>query len=132
MEPYVHRIKYYECDKMGVTHHSNYIRIMEEARIYVLDQLGYGFEKMEADGIVSPVISLSCDYKKTTTFQDEVEVYVKVVEMSRLKMTFGYEMKVKGTLVFKATSVHCFFGASGRPVSLQDVYPELVEAMQNL
>lgn len=31
MEPYIHKVKYYECDKMGITHHSNYIRFMEEA-----------------------------------------------------------------------------------------------------
>ena len=27
--------KYYETDKMGITHHSNYIRWMEEARIAI-------------------------------------------------------------------------------------------------
>ena len=43
MIPYIHEVKYYECDRMGVTHHSNYIRFMEEARVYVQDQLAYGF-----------------------------------------------------------------------------------------
>lgn len=22
---YIHQVKYYECDRMGVTHHSNYV-----------------------------------------------------------------------------------------------------------
>ena len=48
MNEYIHKVKYYECDRMGITHHSNYIRIMEEARVDMLDRLGYGFEKMEA------------------------------------------------------------------------------------
>ena len=30
MEPYRHKVKYYECDPMGVVHHSNYVRFMEE------------------------------------------------------------------------------------------------------
>ena len=30
---YRHIVQYYETDKMGITHHSNYIRWMEEARI---------------------------------------------------------------------------------------------------
>ena len=55
MNEYIHKVKYYECDRMGITHHSNYIRIMEEARVDMLDRLGYGFEKMEAEGVVSPV-----------------------------------------------------------------------------
>ena len=40
METYTHVVKYYECDRMGVTHHSNYVRFMEEARIDLLDKLG--------------------------------------------------------------------------------------------
>ena len=32
-------INYYELDGMNVVHHSNYIRYMEEARIYLLDKI---------------------------------------------------------------------------------------------
>ena len=28
MEDYLRRVNYYETDKMGITHHSNYIRYM--------------------------------------------------------------------------------------------------------
>ena len=68
MESFKREVKYYECDRMGITHHSNYIRFMEEARIYVLDMLGYGFDRMEAEGVVSPVVAVSCEYKKPTNF----------------------------------------------------------------
>ena len=30
---YIHQAQYYETDQMGIIHHSNYIRWMEEARI---------------------------------------------------------------------------------------------------
>ncbi len=33
MGKYIHKVHYYETDKMGITHHSNYIRFMEEALI---------------------------------------------------------------------------------------------------
>ena len=33
MKDYIHKVHYYETDKMGVTHHSNYVRWMEEARV---------------------------------------------------------------------------------------------------
>lgn len=124
MEPYVHKVKYYECDRMGVTHHSNYIRIMEEARIDYLDKVGYGFEKMEAEGIVSPVTAVKCEYRKTTTFQDEISVELSVVSMSSLKFSFGYVMKCRGAVVFKGESTHCFL-VGGRPISMEERYPEL-------
>ena len=43
MKCYQHEVKYYECDRMGITHHSNYVRFMEEARVDWMDQVGYGF-----------------------------------------------------------------------------------------
>ena len=133
MIPYIHEVKYYECDRMGVTHHSNYIRFMEEARVYVQDQLGYGFEKMEAEGVVSPVTALSCEFKKTTTFKDKIEVQRKVKEQSPLKITFSYVMKVGDAVVFKGTSTHCFIDtASGRPVVMQERWPELFAKLQEL
>ena len=128
IQPYKHEVKYYECDRMGVTHHSNYIRFMEEARIDWMDQLGYGFERMEAEGIVSPVVSLSCNYKRTTTFKDVIEIEVLVDEMSELKISFKYNMRVAGKIVCTATSTHCFLDA-GRPVVLADCFPQLYKAI---
>lgn len=129
MEPYIHKVKYYECDRMGVTHHSNYVRMMEEARIDLLDRLDYGFERMEADGIVSPVIAIDVQYRKSTTFQDEVAISLKLLEMSALKFKFGYTMTVRGQVVCTAESTHCFL-REGRPVSFAQCYPELAKKLQ--
>ena len=128
MRPYLHEIKYYECDRMGVTHHSNYIRFMEEARIDWMDQLGYGFERMEAEGVVSPVVAISCNYKHPTTFKDLLEIEVKVAEMSELKISFSYTMRVGGRLACTASSTHCFLDG-GRPVVLKDRFPQLYAAI---
>ena len=38
MKPYIHKVQYYETDKMGITHHSNYIRWMEEARVDFMER----------------------------------------------------------------------------------------------
>ena len=125
IKTYIHKVKYYECDRMGITHHSNYIRFMEEARVDLMDQLGYGFERMEADGVVSPVIGVSCSYKKTTTFQDEIAVEVKMVNKSALKFSFAYTMRVGDKVVCTGESQHCLM-ENGRPVPLTR-YPMLFE-----
>lgn len=130
MKAYSHEIKYYECDRMGITHHSNYIRIMEEARVYWMDQLGYGFDQMEADGIVSPVVDLECHYLQTTTFKDIIEVEVYVSSVSMLKIKFLYLMKCKDKLVCKANSTHCFF-EKGKPISLEQRFPELYKKIMD-
>ena len=49
MTGYKHKVHYYETDKMGITHHSNYIRFMEEARVDFLSQIGFPFDKIEEE-----------------------------------------------------------------------------------
>ena len=39
MYTYIRKVQYHETDKMGVVHHSNYIRWMEEACIAYPDEL---------------------------------------------------------------------------------------------
>lgn len=129
MKPYRHIVNYYECDRMGITHHSNYVRFMEEARIDWMDQLGYGFERMEAEGVVSPVMAVALQYKNTTTFKDAIDITLKVEEMSALKMSFAYTMKVGDKVVCTATSTHCFI-ENNRPVVIEKRFPELYKKIR--
>lgn len=129
MKPYRHIVNYYECDRMGITHHSNYVRFMEEARIDWMDQLGYGFERMEAEGVVSPVVAVALQYKNTTTFKDAIDITLQVEEMSALKMSFAYTMKVGDKVVCTATSTHCFI-ENNRPVAIEKRFPELYKKIR--
>lgn len=126
-----HKVKYYECDGMAVTHHSNYLRFMEEARIELLDRLGYGYERMEADGIISPVVETNCKYKKPTKFQDIIDIEVSVAEITALKLTFCYSMSVAGITVCEAESKHCFI-ENGKLINIADKYPTLVGELMKL
>ena len=131
MKHYQHEVKYYECDRMGVTHHSNYIRFMEEARIDWLDQLGYGFDKIEAENVFSPVISVTCEYKRPTTFKDVIDIEVNIGKISEMKFDFVYTMRVDGKVVCTAQSSHCFI-ENNRPVAISKRLPELYKALSDL
>lgn len=129
MKPYIHQVQYYETDKMKLTHHSNYIRIMEEARLNFLEQIGWPYYKFEENGIISPVVSVTCDYKKTTTYPDVIEVRVKVIQVKKLKFKLGYTMTVNDNIVCQATSTHCFLNKKAKPVAINVNYPEMYETL---
>ena len=129
MNTYQHEVKYYECDRMGITHHSNYVRFMEEARVDWLDQLGCGFDKIEAENVFSPVVSITCEYKSPTTFKDIIDIEVKISHMSEMKFEFDYTMRSKGKLVCIGHSVHCFI-ENGRPVALAKRLPEFYNTIK--
>lgn len=129
---YKHKVQYYETDKQGVTHHSNYIRIMEEARVDAMEQMGFGYERMEEMGVFSPVMGVTCDYKRPTTFPDTIEVEITVAELSKLKARFAYKMTCNDKVVCLGTSLHCFLDRNGRPVAIEDRFPEFHQGLLNL
>ena len=129
MESYKHKVNYYETDKMGITHHSNYIRFMEEARVYFLEQIGWGYDKFEEKGIISPVVSVTCNYKHTSTFTDEIEISVCVQKITATKLILEYEMKSKNQVVCTAESSHCFLSPEGRPLILEKAFPDFYASL---
>ena len=119
---YTHKVHYYETDAQGVTHHSNYIRIMEETRVYAMEQMGFSYERMEREG----------NYERPTTFADIIEVQISVAELSQLKAKFAYTMTSNGKIVCQATSLHCFLNSEGRPLVIADRFPEFYKALSEL
>ena len=134
MEPYIHKVHYYETDKMGVTHHSNYVRWMEEARVDFLDKIGFGYRKLEEDGIISPVLAVECEFKSPTVFADSVQIEVTVSEFRGVRLTIEYVMRKlpDGELVLKGRTRHCFVDSTGRPVILDHSFPEFSQKLKAL
>lgn len=124
-----HKVQYYETDRMGITHHSNYIRWMEEARVAFLEELGWGYDRMEKEGVISPVIHIDCDYRKTTSFPDIVDITAQVEEYNGVKLKIYYTMynAETGELVAEGHSAHCFLDEQGRPVRMKKTFPQLDE-----
>ena len=109
MKPYLHKVQYYETDMMGVVHHANYVRWMEEARIDLMDQMGFPYAEMEQRGVISPIKSLSCDYRLSCSFGDEISVAAAIESFNGVVMIISYEMKNRqGQVVFTARSEHVF------------------------
>lgn len=124
---YIRKVQYHETDKMGITHHSNYIKWMEEARMDLMDQIGLNYREMEELEIISPVLSVSVNYHSMVHFDDTVLIQCKLLKYNGIKMEVEYVMtdKETGELRTTATSSHCFLNRSGKPISLKRSYPEI-------
>ena len=133
MEPYIRRVQYYETDMMGVTHHARYLCWMEEARIDFMDRLGFPYRKMEEEGVLSPVKSVSVDYKKPSTFGDEIEIRVEIESFTGVVLTIRYDMRDReGNETGRARSEHVFLDREGHIVRLRRVMPEFCAAIGGL
>ena len=133
MEIYCHKVQYYETDQMQIVHHSNYIRWFEEARTFFLEQIGFGYDRMEKEGITCPVLEVFCKYVSMVRFPEVVSISSKIVEFTGVRMTLEYDIRdqISGKIRTTGYSKHCFVGASGRPVSLRKENRELFELFQS-
>lgn len=125
MQPYIRKTNYYETDRMGIIHHSNYIRWFEEARIDFMNQANAPYVELEAAGVMIPVLGVECTYHSMVRFGDTVEIEMKIVEYTGTRMAITYRVTDQATGALRTTgsSRHCFLGANGRPVSLKKVNP---------
>ena len=128
------KARYYETDQMGIIHHASYIRWMEEARIDMLNQMGYPYRRFEEMGYISPVLHAECEYKKSVKFDDEVKIVVSLQEFGKLKFTLRYDiynMSEGGALSAYGTTRHCFLNSrAGLPVMMNKEMKEFSEVMQ--
>lgn len=133
--PYSRNIYYYETDRMNVVSHTNYIRWMEEARVYFLNQIGMPYEKMEGAGYMMPVLGVKCKYHKSLTFGDNFLIYCYITEYNGFKMKITYEIRNKETNVLcaEAESLHCFTDNNMKPIRIikkdPAIHTEFLKAM---
>lgn len=123
------RINYYETDRMGVVHHSNYIRFLEEARCHMLDAAGMPYSAFEAQGVMIPVLGVNCNYKLHVTFDDIIQIKPLVKDFNGVRLTMSYEItnKKTGDLVLTGETKHCFTDMNLKPIRLQKQIPEFYD-----
>lgn len=133
LTPYKFRARYYETDKMGIVHHSNYIRWFEEARVHVLDDAGISFTEIEAMGILSPVLSCSCVYKVPVKFDDTVIIITRLTAFNGMRYEVSYTVTDEQEVIHATgTTSHCFLDLNMRPVRLQKKAPEIYELYREM
>ena len=131
---YEHKIQYYETDQMKIVHHSNYIRWFESARTAFLSEMGIPYDKMEAAGVVSPVLTVNCQYRQMTRYGETVTIIPVLSSYNGIKYTVTYEVRNKETGVLNAVgeTSHCFLTKDGKLVALKKVLPETHAVLQGL
>ncbi|MBR5089969.1 MAG: acyl-CoA thioesterase [Ruminiclostridium sp.] len=119
---------YYETDKMGIVHHSNYIRWFEEVRVAYMADRGYPYSRMEDEGVMIPVLGVDCKYKIPVKFGQMTVIRGRIELFDGLRLNVSYEItdKETGKLLITGHSEHCFVNAENfRPVRLNKSHPEM-------
>lgn len=88
------RVRYCECDPMGVVHHASYVPWLEIGRTELLRASGMSYARLEASGVLLVIVGLEAKYRRPAKYDDLIEVRTRVVGGSRVKIQHEYEVVI--------------------------------------
>ena len=103
------RVRFTECDPLGIVWHGNYIQYFEDGReafgrhhgIAYLDQKKYNFS--------TPIVKSSCEHKLPLRYGDVAQIKTTYVDSAAAKMVFKYEiLNPEGKVVCTGETVQVF------------------------
>lgn len=94
------RAAYQDTDQMGLVHHSAYVRFCETARWEAFRAMGMPYSRIEAEGIIMPVITMHFEFKKPAYYDDIITIKTTVSHPPKSRICISYEMfRNDGTLI---------------------------------
>jgi acyl-CoA thioester hydrolase len=103
-------VRFNEADPLGIVWHGHYIRYFEDGREAFGKKFGIGYLDFYREGIVVPVVSVQCDYKKSVRYGESVTVETIYQSCEAAKLKFEYRLfnSATGQLVATGSSVQVF------------------------
>ena len=108
-------VRYYETDKMGIVHHSNFLRYLEIARLEWLKNLGLDYKEIEINGIILPVVDVNISFKQPARYGDTLRVQVLLKNTPKATIDFEYKIINQfNKLICVAKTKICFLNEKNR------------------
>ena len=133
MYEYTRPVFYYETDKMGVVHHSNYLRWLEEARNSYFNDKNLAYVETESYGVLCPITEANIRFKYPARFGDNFTVKLNVTKYTGVRFFVEYVVvNQDGLVLLDGETSHAFIDENFKPVSLARAIPERHERMKEL
>lgn len=120
------RVRYAETDAMGIVHHAVYPVWMELGRSDFLRQFDQGYAEWEKQGVMMSVGELQVRYRAPARYDELVEVRTRLLEVSRRKAVFAYEILRGDTRLVEGRTMHLVTGPDGRSRVMPDALLEAI------
>lgn len=93
---YTHRVRYRECDPMGVVYHTHYLDHFEAARTEALREAGLAYKELEATGILMMVTEATLRYHRPAHYDDVLEIEATFTETAGPRLPIDYAVRRAG------------------------------------
>lgn len=130
------RARYDETDQMGVIYHANYYKWFNIGRTELLRRLGCDYRRLEASGIIFPVLESGCRHIAPAYYDDEILIETRLAEFKGVRMRVAYRIlnEKTGKVLAEGFTLHGIVDGNLKPVRVNRTDNEclklLIEAMK--
>lgn len=124
--------RYAETDQMGIIHHSVYAIWYEQARTEFFNEIGFRYDEVEKNGVMTPLIELNCEYKRPAYYNQEVEIRTKIIKLTPVKFILEYDIYNQENQLINIgkTTLAWADAKTFKIINLQKKYPEVYQLIE--
>ncbi len=108
-------VRFSEVDSLKIVWHGHYIKYFEDGRESFGKQYGIGYLDLFEEGLLTPIVEVSCSYKKHLIYGDKVIIETSYVNNDAAKIIFDFKVfrESNRDLVASGRSVQVFLNENG-------------------
>ncbi|MFV1980604.1 MAG: acyl-CoA thioesterase [Rhodothermia bacterium] len=122
-----HRVRYRECDRMGIVYYVHFLDHFEAARTELIRSRGLSYKQIEDSGILMPVVRVDIRYRKPAYYDDVLDVKTIVLEppSTRLELLTEIRREDESEILVAGRTTLCFVDRDrGRPIRAPEFFVE--------
>jgi acyl-CoA thioester hydrolase len=114
------RVRYDECDPMGLVHHANYMKYFEIARTDLYRVQGGNYRDFEASGLFVVVAKIECRYHMPARYDDLLQITVEIDRITEAKIEQSYLVMRDGQRVVSGSVTLAVIDREGKLQRIPD------------
>lgn len=114
---YSHRVRYRECDPMGVVYHTHFLDYFEAARTEAFRTLGLAYRELEARDVMMPVVEANVRYHRPARYDDRLLIETHLSDEApqvRLPTRYRVRREDEDDVLVAGDVTLCFMDAERR------------------
>ena len=124
---YRHRVRYRECDRMGIVYYVHFLDHFEAARTELIRSRGLSYKQIEDSGTLIQVVQVNIRYRKPAYYDDVLEVKTVVLEQPATRLELQTEIRRDGEpeILVTGRTTLCFVDRDRRrPIRAPEFFVE--------
>lgn len=108
------RIRFNECDPLGIVWHGHYIKYFEDGREAFGRRHGVSYLDVAANGFSTPIVKSTCEHKLSLKYGDVCRIKTEFYDTAAAKIIFRFTIyDTNGAISCTGETVQVFLDSKG-------------------